>query len=81
MSIAYETKRCEYCQKTTAWEPTIGQIVLFSFLLCLCILPGLIYYYCKSPKCCKSCGFTYYDGMDQCVKQDKLDKNTTDKLS
>ncbi len=75
MSISYSTNRCEYCNKITAWEPTIGQIMLFSFLLCLLVIPGIIYYYTRTPKCCKQCGFTQASGIEQVV-QEKLDKKT-----
>lgn len=70
MSLSYRTKHCPYCNKVTPWEPTIGQIILLSFLSCLLFFPGLIYYF-VSKKCCKQCGFKEIDA--ELLKDQKED--------
>ncbi len=56
MSICYKPLICENCGRQQAGRASYGQYILCIFLLCLFIIPGVVYYFVAKPNCCYICG-------------------------
>ena len=56
MSLNYKPNYCENCQKENSGLATGFQCGLLFILLCIFLLPGVIYYFVATPSRCRICG-------------------------
>ncbi len=61
MSLKYNPSFCENCQKEQSGAPSGVQNWIFSTLMVLGFIPGVIYWKFANPKCCHICGLKKKD--------------------